>query len=271
MTNANFGNTQFALDVRHDLERVDESMTRLLRDRDAWSDFIRDPNGMLIKLGLHPHASSEANERTNKVFYAVLSNREVIRLAIEMLQDFEASNEAMEHYNEGLRKGVIQNLIEHDLQIVNHVFSQTERIKQLYQLALHDVNDKGILTRRYSQDELNQHIDLMVEGVQSGLPIRDLPTLETWDRYYGVGTGYGFGEAEVGPAVSAVVVAEIIAAGTIAIPVAVFGAAAPVTNQLVLNSLSGDKESTRALDILTRMHDFASDLMIHVQSFENYR
>lgn len=263
MTNSGDRTNRFTIDVTQDLERIDEAFTRLLKDRDTWSNFILDPNGVMVKLGLHPPATANANERTNRIFYAVLSNRELIQLALELTQEIQPSDSEREFYIEGLRKGVIQNRIEYDLRGINQIFSETERVRQLYQIGLYDINDKGILTRRYSTDELDDYINRMIRGVQGGLSINELPTLEQWDRNYGVGTGYGFGEVEVGPVATAAAAAEFAVAFTVAVAIA----PAPAISDLFLESVSGNKDSAKALDILSRLHDFASDLMTNVQLF----
>lgn len=263
MTNSGDRRNRFNIDVAQDLERIDDAFTRLLKDRDTWSNFLLDPNGVMVKLGLHPPASADANERTNKIFYAVLSNRELVQLALEMTEEIQSSESEHEFYVEGLRKGVIQNRIEYDLRGVNRIFSQTERVRELYQIGLYDINDKGILTRSYSRDELDDYIDRMIRGVQQGLPIRELPTLEQWDRHYGVGTGYGFGEVEVGPVATAAIAAEFAAAFTVAVAIA----PAPVMSTLFREAITGNRESEKALDILSRLYDFASDLMTYVQKF----
>jgi hypothetical protein len=74
---------RFSFDVASDLERIDGAFTRLLGDRNQWQEFLKDPNGVLVKLGLHPPATPEANERANLIFYATLANKRLVQLALE--------------------------------------------------------------------------------------------------------------------------------------------------------------------------------------------
>ena len=256
----------FTVDVTRDLERIDGVVTQLLRDRSIWSEFLQDPNGVLVRLGLHPPTTAEANARTNRVFYAVLSNRDLLQIALEMAQEVQPSDSEREFHLEGLRRGVIQNRIDYDLRGVNHIFSQTDRVRRIYQIALNDLNEKGILTRTYSQEELNDYIERMIQGVQNDLSINELPTLERWDdQNYGVGTGYGFGEVEVGPIATVGFGAEVVVVFTVGALIE------PPENVNALFSLSlmGDSGSVRELDILTRLQDFTSDLLTHAESFES--
>jgi hypothetical protein len=180
---------RFSFDVASDLERIDGAFTRLLADRNQWQEFLKDPNGVLVKLGLHPPATPEANERANLIFYATLANKRLVQLALEMFEDFETPTSATAYYTEGLKKDVLQNRIEYDLAAVNHFFSKTDKAREIYRVALFDINEKGILTKRYSEAELNTYLDGMFQGVQNRLGIEELPTLERWDRHYGIGTG----------------------------------------------------------------------------------
>ena len=40
---------RFSFDVASDLERIDGAFTRLLADRNQWQEFLKDPNGVLVK------------------------------------------------------------------------------------------------------------------------------------------------------------------------------------------------------------------------------
>jgi hypothetical protein len=267
MTKSDFSGNRFVLDVVEDLERVDEVATRLLKDRDLWPGFIRDPNGVLVKLGLHPPATPEANERTNRTFYAMLANKDLIKKTLQLYDGLDIPREHLEFYSEGLKKGVIQNNIELDLLALEHFFSNEQIAREIYTMALYDINEKDILTRRYEKEELDQHIDKMLRGISLQQSITDLPTLETWDRHYGVGTGYGFGEAEVGPAVTIDVAVQVQVGITAVIPVFVAGLIAENMSELAALAIGGDKDAARAFDITSKMLDFASDLALHVQSF----
>ena len=46
-----------------------------------------------------------------------------------MFEDFETPTIAAAHYAEGLKKGVLQNRIEYDLDAVNHFFSKTDKAR----------------------------------------------------------------------------------------------------------------------------------------------
>jgi hypothetical protein len=254
---------RLTFDVASDLERIDGAFTRLLSDRNQWQDFLKDPNGVLVKLGLHPPATPDANARANLVFYATLANKRLVQLAKEMFEDFQDPTDNASYYTEGLKKGLLQNRLQYDLAAVNHFLSKPDKARELYQLAISDLSAKGILTRRYSEAELNTYLDGLFQGMQEGLGIEELPTLERWDRHYGVGTGYGFGEVEVGPVATVPVLVEGV------MFVTVLGFIPDNIPQLLEQAYLGDDEAVKSLSILSNLLALSSDLATHVQNFES--
>src|SRR4051794_25669203 len=102
----------FMLDIRRDLERIDPVMTQIVRDPVTSNEFIRDPSGVLSRLGLHPPASRQTHDRVNRVFYAVLTNAELMEFVTEVVDSAglrEALSGPMEdnarHHRQALREG----------------------------------------------------------------------------------------------------------------------------------------------------------------------
>src|SRR5688572_2030056 len=77
----------FILDIRQDLERVDPVMTKVVTDPATSAEFIRDPSAVLSRLGLHPPASRETHDRVNRVFYAVLTNTELLEYITDLFDE----------------------------------------------------------------------------------------------------------------------------------------------------------------------------------------
>src|SRR5881628_589332 len=78
-----------SLDVRKDLERVDAVMTRVVSDPATAEEFVRDPSAVLTRLGLHPETTREIHDRVNRIFYAVLTNTELMEFVLEHYSKFE--------------------------------------------------------------------------------------------------------------------------------------------------------------------------------------
>lgn len=263
-------NDRLALDCARDLERIDAVVTQIINNRQLWDEFKRDPNGVCVQLGLHPPTSPEINDRANRIFYATLTNKALIDFLSEQYSNFSSTQ--MEDYQsyfvEGLKKGVLQNRVELDLEAADHVFRQPDALKKLYQISLHDLNDRGLFTRHYALEEIDRYIDSLVDAIGKRAPRAELPRLEEWDRSYGVGAEFGV-VAEVGP----VATVEAVAAATIAIPVEVLGLSEQTTirEQFTRAALGGDIESSRAAATLGRLIDLGADLLLHANTFEASR
>lgn len=263
-----------SMDVTNDLKRVDEVLTHLLKDPALWKEFIRDPNGVLIRLGLHPSTSPEIKERANRVFYATLANKRLVRLVLKHYEQFRPSKERMKkqrgQYEAGLKRGEIRHNIEFDLEAFHHILDHPNVLRNALRLSLHDLNEKGILQRAYKRGEIDSWINKTVEAMRQRLPISDFPKLEVWDKNYGVGQRYGMLSLEEALGVTTSIAVEGVVVVTAAV-VAVVDVEVEVNGPIVtarLAAAQGNEESVRAYAILGRLLDFSAELLLHIQNFE---
>jgi hypothetical protein len=258
----------FSLDLRRDLEKVDSVMTEVIRDPATTDEFVRDPNGVLSRLGLHPPASSdEINDRANRIFYAVLTNGELIEFILEHLQSFEGPVQENEQiFNDALARGEVQNSVELDLAAADHVFRDPDATRRIYQLTLHDLNRRGLLQDRHTDEEIDDYVDRLVESIQQRRSIQDLPELERWDENYGVGTGYGVGEAEVGPVATVGALVEVGVAVTVVIPVFVIGLAAE--REMAERAVRLDEGAARTLATAGALLRLGGEMMVHASTLQ---
>lgn len=181
-----------SMDISRDLRRIDAVTTQILNDRRVWDDFIRDPNGVLIRLGLHPPTTPEISNKANRAFYAILTNEKLLRVLHQHYQTFKPDRETeyRESFDTGLREGVIQYDINFDLEGAYHLLDAPEVFREVLCLALHDFNEKDILANKYSADELNRYVEQVIAAVRYRQPIYNHPELETYDSNYGIGPSF---------------------------------------------------------------------------------
>jgi hypothetical protein len=256
----------FGIDIRRDLERVDSVMTQVLGDPATVDEFVRDPSGVLARLGLHPRASREVHDRVNKIFYAVLTNTDLVDYVLNHFANFDGPIEDNENaLNEGLARGVVNHSMELDLAAADHVFRQPDVMRQVYRLTLHDLNNRRLLQGVYTPEQLDDYVEQVVGHVQQRAAIRDEPRLETWDEYYGVGTGYGVGEAEVGPVATLGIGVEVAVAVTVVIPVGFLGVAP--RPQTLADAARGNPEAIRTLATAAALLRLAGEVLVHANNF----
>jgi hypothetical protein len=268
------------IDVTDDLSRVDQVMTHILKDRASWGDFLRDPNGVFVRLGLHPPTSPEINERVNRVFYATLTNRRLLRLLLSKFKSFRPRQlkAVRRDFAAGLAKGRIQYNTEFDLESLDHVVRDTKTLREALRLSLHDLNNMGILRVRHTTKEIDDYVAAVTEAVRKRQPIEAHPKLEVWDRNYGVGKPFGAAFVEVGTLVTTVATVESAAVAT-AIAVAVATAVVAVQVEAVVDgeppivaaleaAALGNAGSLNAIATLGRLLDLSGELLVHAQTFE---
>ncbi len=263
-------NDPLSLDVTDDLIRVDRVMTQVLKDRAIWNEFIRDPNGVLVRLGLHPPTSPEINDRANRIFYATLTNKPLLELVIGHYERFTPSDEALFQKTsiDAASQGEIAHHIDLDLEAFHHYLDHPDVMRQALRLSLHDLNEKRILREHHSPDEIAAFVEGLIEAAQQRRRLANHPRLEEWDRNYGIGFTFGGPSfAELGAPTTLAAAVEVVVAGTNALLVyQVVGFWGPTFT--ARSVASGDEASVRGTAIVGRLMDFSAELLSYVQRFE---
>lgn len=263
-TDARFDNPLF-IDIAPELSKVDDKFTELLKDREKWSDFISNPTGVMSELGIIPPIPKDQTRKANQIFYACLNNSELVSYVLDLYSDIDkaASAEQVDFHNQGLREGRIRNLENHELGLLSDLIDRPDDLNKIFNLTLHDLNSRGVLHRKYEDNEINEFIDETISALKNKKAIVDLPKLNIENElYYAQPLG-----AVVGPVALAVAVAQVGVAATVA------AAVAPPEigsfDDLAKNAFSGDIESAQALSIMGRLFDLTADLLLYVQGLEN--
>ena len=197
-------NAPMLLDVTEDLQRVDGAITRLVKDRTLWREFLANPNGMMIQLGLHPPTSVEINARMNRAMWATLGDRELMQMFEERYRTFspERLDEIRQYFLDGLREGVIRHNTTYDHQALKHLLDDELATRRILRRTIVLMQEVGALEGRYGDEEIDAYLDRLMEALREGTAVDQHPILESWDDYYGVGRRgggqlYGEGAAVV--------------------------------------------------------------------------
>jgi hypothetical protein len=254
-----------SLDIREDMERVDAVMTRVIMDPDTAEEFIRDPSGVLTRLGLHPRTTREIHDRVNRIFWAALTNTELMGVLLDHYASFSPPPEAAEVLDEATGRGEIRNAIELDMAGAEHALRAPDFLRRVYRLLLHDLNNRRLLQNVYSTEELDDYVDRMVDALQQRRAIRDIPTLEEWDDHYGVGAGVGLKVLEVGPVATVIGGIEVGVFASVVVPAVGLGVEDPAR---IEQALRGDANAVRRLAVAGAALRFAGELLVHANNFE---
>jgi hypothetical protein len=254
------------MDMRRDLVQLDRVMTQVIGDPATAEEFIRAPNQVLARLGLHPRASDDVHDRVNRIFYAVLTNVELLEYVFERYAAFDAPRADHDSVlEEALGEGRIASDVEYDLAAAEHLFSDPAVLRRVFQLTLHDLNTRRLLEGDYTTAQLDQYIDEVVYAIQQKRPIREFPRLESWDDYYGIDKEYGGLYLEVGPTVTVGAAVEAFVLVTLAIEVNVYAdVVKPEANR---RAASGDPRAIRMLATAGTVIRFGGEVLLHANRF----
>jgi hypothetical protein len=262
------------VDATTDLKRVDAVMTRIIRERSTWDEFFRDPNGVLIRTGLHPPTTPDINARVNEMFYAVLSNKPLLELLARTVKKHRRARAREARFAKvvetGLQRGEIRHDFAQDVAALSSMVGDRRALRNALQLTLHDLNRRGLLQRKYPKKAIDDYSTQIVDVAVTGKSLRRVPALESWDRNYGIGGAFGGLWAEVVPFVTAVAFVEIAAAVTVGVdhdlhPIA------PDLADMTAGARRGDRNQVEALAMYGKLLGFSGELLLHVANFESTR
>lgn len=257
----------FAIDVKNRCKKIDNVLTKIVKDKDSWNDFFKDPFGTMSKAGLFPPQGEGNSWKSNRIFYSMLSNKDLMRFVFDTFSKFRSNND--DKYKskgiERLKDGKVENDTELDIEIYNHILSDEDRYRKLLALAFNGINDDGLLNKNYSEKEINEYV-------------KELAAAATSRRSLGQDVKHEIAEEmspfivmmAVPPGVGPAVVAEAVGAGTAVVvgPAIVFGMAEESLLELQQGALMGDDDSQKSLALINLFINFTSDFSEYLNSKE---
>lgn len=255
------------LDVQDDLRRVDEAMNQLLSDRRQWEGFLEDPNGTLIRLGLHPETDEQINDRVNRIFWLTLTDTDLLKMIGQRYSKFtpDRAKELERYFLEGLMEGVIRHDVQYDLQAIEYFLEDEDLLRKSLLRNLTRINEAGVLERQYTQDQLGEYADAVVRSIANRESAAEHPKLEVWDDFYGIGQPFGGVFWEVGAVATAAVGVEVGAYVTAVLEVGFWGV---VAERFVQRAVEGDEAAIRAVAVAGRLADFGGELLAHAHGVQ---
>jgi hypothetical protein len=252
--------------MRKDLSRIDSVMNRLLSDETRWKQFIYDPNGTLIALGLHPPTRDDINQRCNAIMFATLCNQELLELTQRSAEGFFSSLENSpelrkytETYESGLDAGEIRNDVDYDMAYFEYILQDESLLRQRYSVALNDINERRLLSKLYDREELSAYIGATVEAAKRYKSDVQLPVLEEWDGHYGIGKAFATSVFEVAYDVT-------LAAGFEAL-FSITSIGTTLTNNVITPTEVFLQGKYKRAAILSQILKLSSDLFVAAQSY----
>lgn len=263
----NGSDERLTIEIQDNVRRVDGVFSKIIKDRSIWQDFFRDPYGVLCKMGFSPPGSPEQGSKYNKLFYALITSTELLQFLYDHFTGFQPSTTGYrENAVENLRRGKIEYPTSLDVEALNHLRNTPGVYRMFLRIALNRINSQRVFSRQYSQQELEQAIEMLVAAAREGRSLAESARQHPWsdemEESFQV-------FAAIPPAISAPVVAEAVAAGTVAIPVVAIpaGGAAPIEDQH-RRAFLGETEGGRATMLLGLIFGFVGELTEHINQFE---
>ena len=183
-------------DIVRDLQRVDGFLTRLLSDSEIQKRFFYNPSRVMIELGFHDPTTNKAIGITNRIFYATLMNRRLVRYAIESAPKLDIPPEIQQKYINGLDKGRVQFDNKIGQLAIDAYLKDEKRLRTMILTILKDINRRRILKKNYSAKEIEAYVGKVMQSIRERRPVRDIPLLERFGPGYGIGRYVGLAEAD---------------------------------------------------------------------------
>lgn len=256
------------LDIREDLDRIDRVMTQVVSDPVTADEFIRDPSGVLSRLGLHARTTRDIHDRSNRIFYAVLTNTELIDVVSTHFESFVAPDSDGDRVQrDALGRGELEHPASLDEAALDHCLRDPEMVRTIFGLLLTDLNRRRLLQNYYTAEQLDAYRDELSSAIGERRGIREMPVLEAWDSQYGVGNRQGVGMVEVGGIATLALIVEVALPTTVFIPVSgdvVMKAQA----ETLADAIRGDPVGIRTLATAGALMGIAGEMLLHANNFE---
>lgn len=268
MAKKRLSNDALSIDVMKDLRKFDGFANKLLSDRRTQRRFFRNPSQVMVDLGLHPKTSRKAIATSNRMFYAALRNKKLLKYVMDYFADFKAPAEAEAAMTRSLAKGALPANLALDRAALEKVWNDQTFLRDVFTMNLADLNRRGILSRSYSTKELGGYIEKVLAHYKARAPLSKMAKLEKFGPRYGIGYGYGDAMDAEATAVSTVIaVVEGGAAITVLIPIDISLMGRTIDRHLSSAFLSDD-EGLKAAATVSRVLSFASDLALFVKNLD---
>lgn len=253
------------IDVSRDLSRIDGVFSQVIADSAVADEFVRDPNGVLSRLGMHPPAEREVHDRVNQIFYAVLGNQELIELYSDHYARFESRLEENELTLESaLRRGEVQNSLALDQAAVDDLLASPDFLRRSFLIVLKDLNERRLLVGTYTDAEIEDYVDRLMQAILGRRAVNEHPVLEAWDENYGVGKEFGVGFFEVAPPVTISIPVEGFAYVTLYSEM--YAWTTGHIDRTVSEALRADEGSARHLATTGAMMRLAGEVLVHASN-----
>jgi hypothetical protein len=183
-----------------------------------------------------------------------------------------------------------------EMALREYYWKDEKRLRKIFSLSLHDLNDRGRLTKKFTRGQIDSYIDKVMRHIESRAPLRQMPGLVKFGPHYGVGnvlerrtgvrsggsdadadtetdtesgTNADVGGAEVGPIATAVTLVEITIAVTfLGFPLQEIEDPVKYYTNEIAKSPFVSSSTVVAMSTIANLLSFVSDLSLFVQNIE---
>jgi hypothetical protein len=257
-----------SIEIKSHVVGVDAIMSKIVKDRTKWKEFFHNPAKVLGEMGFRRPVSDENAWRYNKMFYALLTDQELLQYVRHASVQPNMNAQQVDAFYDSLKGGKIEFDPEIDVDIMSRLKNNPAAFRILLKLSLHRINDEKIFTQQYTEDEIERCIDAVLDNAKENSSLSEMVKAMPWhaetDEEFQV-------MAVIPPAIAVPVVAEAVACGTLAcvvVPMAEAGVAKQSLETLQFAAFRSDRDSIRALTILGLLLEFIGEMADHVNEFE---
>ena len=258
------------LEIKDRVAGVDAILSKIIKDRSTWKEFFRNPAKVLGEMGYGRPASDETAWRYNRIFYALLTHKELLQFVESIHEGIlpRMSGTQVDAYYDSLKSGKIEYDPEVDVDIYRSLKNNPIVFRKLLKLSLTRINQENIFEQEYTEADIDRSIDTLMEHAKENNSlaemVKSLPWHNETDEVLHT-------LAIIPPAIAVPVVAEAVACGTLAcvvVPLAESGVAQQSLMTLQGDAFAGDRASIKALSTLGLLIEFISELTDHMNEFE---
>lgn len=186
------------LDVGEKWQRVDAYVDKLIIDEELQKCFFKNPNKVMSDLGIYHVSSDKPTAITNRIFYAIIANRELMNLVIESRDYVNFQTQQNQSISRPLKQQGVQNRARSNDHALKPYLKNKNFLRKCMLILLEDLNKKGILNEKLSRKQVMLYVEKIVTHASNGKPFSRKTPLMKYQSPYPIKKEYNLAEVNAG-------------------------------------------------------------------------
>jgi hypothetical protein len=182
------------LDVGEKRQRADAYVDKLIMDEELQKYFFKNPSKVMSDLGIYHSSSDKPIAITNRIFYAIIANKELMDLVIGSRDHIKFQTQQNQNISTPLKQQAVQNHARSNDLTLKPYLKNEKLLRKCMLILLEDLNKKGILNQKLSRKQVMLYVEKLVAHTSNGKPFDRKTRLMKYKSHHSIKKDYNSAE-----------------------------------------------------------------------------